>query len=72
VTNRGPVLRDDELARLVKPFERGATRASGSGLGLAIVEAIVRGAGATLTLRSPAPGAHDGLQVRIDGLPMAR
>ncbi|MDR2851650.1 MAG: HAMP domain-containing histidine kinase [Burkholderiaceae bacterium] len=71
VTNHAPVLRDDELARLVKPFERGTTPADGSGLGLAIVEAIVRGAGAVLTLRSPAPGWPDGLQVSIEGLPLA-
>ncbi|VVD86429.1 HAMP domain-containing sensor histidine kinase [Pandoraea sp. XJJ-1] len=71
VRNRGPVLPDDELERLTKPFERGATTATGSGLGLAIVEAIVRGAGSVLTLRSPAPGWQDGLQVSIDGLPLA-
>ncbi len=70
VKNRGPVLPHDELARLVKPFERGATTARGSGLGLAIVEAIVRGAGADLRLRSPAPGWQDGLQAAIDGLPL--
>jgi two-component system OmpR family sensor kinase len=71
VTNRGPALPGDELERLTKPFERGATAATGSGLGLAIVEAIARGAGATLTLRSPVPGWQDGLQVTIDGLPLA-
>jgi two-component system, OmpR family, sensor kinase len=71
VRNQGPVLPDDELERLTKPFERGATTAKGSGLGLAIVEAIVRGAGSVLTLRSPVPGWQDGLQVTIDGLPLA-
>ncbi|SDD84237.1 two-component system, OmpR family, sensor kinase [Cupriavidus sp. YR651] len=71
VSNHGPVLPDDELERLTKPFERGATAAKGSGLGLAIVEAIVRGAGSVLTLRSPAPDWQDGLQVTIDGLPLA-
>uniref|UniRef100_UPI003F492F83 sensor histidine kinase n=1 Tax=Cupriavidus yeoncheonensis TaxID=1462994 RepID=UPI003F492F83 len=68
VRNHGPVLPDDELERLTKPFERGATAAKGSGLGLAIVEAIVRGAGSSLELRSPVPGWPDGLQVSIDGL----
>lgn len=71
VRNQGPVLPDDELERLTKPFERGATTATGSGLGLAIVEAIVRGAGSVLTLRSPVPGWQDGLQASIDGLPLA-
>lgn len=71
VRNHGPLLPDDELERLTKPFERGATTAKGSGLGLAIVEAIVRGAGAVLTLRSPVPGWPDGLQVSIDGLSLA-
>ena len=71
VANRGPVLAENDLARLMKPFERGATTARGSGLGLAIVEAIARGAGATLTARSPAPGWPDGLWITIDGLPLA-
>lgn len=62
---------DDELERLTNPFERGATTAKGSGLGLAIVEAIVRDSGSVLTLRSPVPGWQDGLQVTIDGLPLA-
>ncbi|KKB67833.1 sensor histidine kinase [Burkholderia pseudomallei] len=68
VTNRGPVLAAAELERLTKPFERGATAAKGSGLGLAIVDAIAKGAGASFTLRSPAPGVTDGVQARVDGL----
>lgn len=68
VTNRGPVLAAAELERLTKPFERGATAAKGSGLGLAIVDAIATGAGASFTLRSPAPGVTDGVQARVDGL----
>ncbi|MGR4897395.1 sensor histidine kinase [Stenotrophomonas sp. LARHCG68] len=70
IINHGPVLTEDELARLMKPFERGLTTAKGSGLGLAIVEAIVRVAGASLTLSSPASGMQDGLQVTIDSLPL--
>ncbi|ABC34786.1 sensor histidine kinase [Burkholderia thailandensis] len=68
VTNRGPVLAAAELERLTKPFERGATAAKGSGLGLAIVDAIAKGAGASFALRSPAPGAADGVQAVVDGL----
>ncbi|WP_371258358.1 sensor histidine kinase [Cupriavidus sp. GA3-3] len=71
VRNQGPVMPDDELERLTKPFERGATTAKGSGLGLAVVEAIVRDSGSVLTPRSPVPGWQDGLQVIIDGLPLA-
>ncbi|CAM2171425.1 histidine kinase [Paraburkholderia sacchari] len=68
VANRGPVIRSDALERLTIPFERGATVAKGSGLGLAIVDAIVKAAGATLMLRSPAPEWPDGFQVEIKGL----
>jgi len=65
VVNRGPVVAPEVLARLTRPFERGATEASGSGLGLAIVAAIARESGATLDLRSPAPGLPDGFEARL-------
>jgi two-component system OmpR family sensor kinase len=68
VANRGPVVRGDLLERLTTPFERGTALAHGSGLGLAIVEAIANAAGATLTLRSPAPGWPDGFQAEVKGL----
>lgn len=70
VTNHGPVVPGDVLARLTKQFERGASAAKGSGLGLAIVEAIAKGAGATLSLHSPAPGWADGFQAVVEGLPL--
>lgn len=60
VVNRGPVAPPEKLSLLLRPFERGPTRAEGSGLGLAIVAAICRGAGLGLELASPAPGADDG------------
>lgn len=66
VVNRGPTLSPDTLARLTRPFERGDTQAPGSGLGLAIVSAIARETGARLAFASPAPGAPDGLEARLD------
>lgn len=66
VANHGPVLSPQTLDRLTRPFERGDTQAPGSGLGLAIVAAIARETGARLTFASPAPGAPDGLEARLD------
>jgi two-component system OmpR family sensor kinase len=60
IANGGPVTPAEILSQLRRPFERGPTRASGSGLGLAIAAAICRGAGLTLELQSPRPGARDG------------
>ena len=60
VANDGPAVAPETLRVLVRPFERGPTRASGSGLGLAIAAAICRGAGLMLELQSPRPGAADG------------
>ena len=65
VSNGGPVVPADRLARLIRPFERGPTGAEGSGLGLAIVAAICRGAGLTLDLASPIPGEADGFRARV-------
>jgi two-component system OmpR family sensor kinase len=60
VANDGPAVAPETLRRLLRPFERGPTRATGSGLGLAIAAAICRGAGLTLELDSPRPGAGEG------------
>jgi len=65
VSNRGPIVSPDELSRLTRPFERGATRAKGSGLGLAIADAIARGAGGSLDLVSPIAGGTDGFEARV-------
>ena len=65
VTNEGPAVSPEGLARLKRPFERGVTQAKGSGLGLAIAETIAAGVGARLELLSPAPGHSDGFQARI-------
>ena len=65
VVNRGPVVPPERLSLLQRPFERGPTQAEGSGLGLAIVSAICRGAGLTLELASPPPGAEDGFAASV-------
>ena len=53
VRDDGPGVPPGELARLVRPFERGATAAEGSGLGLAMADRVARQSGAELRLRSP-------------------
>ena len=65
VANSGPAVATETLARLKRPFERGATGAKGSGLGLAIAEAIASGSGARLELLSPIPGQSDGFEARF-------
>ncbi|MTV30259.1 HAMP domain-containing protein [Rhodoblastus acidophilus] len=60
VVNHGAVVPPEKLKLLMRPFERGPTRAEGSGLGLAIAASICRGAGLRLELASPAPGEADG------------
>lgn len=66
VINEGPALAPETLARLTARFERGQnTGSDGSGLGLSIVQAIADGAGAGLSLRSPATGRPDGFEARF-------
>lgn len=65
VVNAGPVVPGAELARLTERFQRGGSPAGGSGLGLAIVRAIAEGAGAELTLMSPAADRSDGFEARL-------
>jgi two-component system OmpR family sensor kinase len=65
VSNGGPAVPADILARLTQPFERGQTTSKGSGLGLAIADAIASGAGTRLELLSPIPGTDRGFEARI-------
>jgi two-component system, OmpR family, sensor kinase len=65
VANDGPPVAPDRLRQLLRPFERGPTPAAGSGLGLTIAAAICRGAGLTLELESPRPGAAEGFCATI-------
>ncbi len=56
VQDNGQGIPADQVARLAKPFERGATVAEGSGLGLTMVQTVARQSGATLaftTLAGP-------------------
>lgn len=65
VSNGGPVVEPETMARLKRPFERGESRTSGSGLGLAIAEAIAAGAGTELELTSPVPGRASGFEASV-------
>ena len=66
VADNGPGIADQDLPRILKPFERGTASASGgasgapsvsgSGLGLAIAQAIVRFHRGELRLANNAPG----------------
>ena len=65
VVNDGPAVPAEILRGLTEPFARGGSVAEGSGLGLAIADAIARGAGGELTLRSPTPGRDDGFEAEV-------
>lgn len=65
VVNGGPSVPPDLLPDLVRPFARGTARVPGAGLGLAIADAIARGAGSRLELRSPAAGHDDGFEASV-------
>lgn len=65
VSNDGPVVLPDMLARLTRRFERGGARADGSGLGLAIVQAVATRSGLELRLNSPRAGASGGFEARV-------
>lgn len=60
VTNAGPAVPAETLARLSEPFERGQSKADGAGLGLAIAKTIAAGTGGRLDLISPIEGRQDG------------
>lgn len=65
VTNEGPVIPVDILARLTSRFERAAISGEGSGLGLAIVRTIAERAGGSLVLRSPIAGHGTGFEAMV-------
>jgi two-component system OmpR family sensor kinase len=66
VRNGGDIVPPDQLALLRNRFARSKTDATGSGLGLAIADAIAKGAGITLHLRSPATGRQDGFEAELN------
>ena len=53
------------MPKLRERFSRGKTTVEGSGLGLAIVDTIMRQAGGTMALYSPARGAADGFEIAL-------
>ncbi|MCB1470283.1 MAG: sensor histidine kinase N-terminal domain-containing protein [Rhizobiaceae bacterium] len=65
VSNGGPIVDAEVLARLKYPFERGTASSTGTGLGLAIANSIAQQMGAELQLYSPRPGKADGFQASL-------
>jgi two-component system OmpR family sensor kinase len=66
VINEGPVVNSKDLSSLRQRFERaGSKNAPGAGLGLSIVDEIMRQAGGSLELASPASGREDGFEARL-------
>lgn len=63
VANSGPVIADEDIARLTEPFERlGRHGGGGSGLGLSIVQAVVQAHAGALAISAPPTG---GLVVEV-------
>jgi len=65
VTNSGPPVPPDILARLGKRFERASRPATGSGLGLSIAGELATQMGGALVFLSPASGRADGFEARL-------
>ncbi len=66
VVNACPAIAPDMLAELKGRFRRGTLPDGlGSGLGLAIIDTIMRQAGGTVTLRSPAENRDDGFEISL-------
>ena len=65
ISNGGPAVAPEQLAKLTNRFVRARTDTQGSGLGLAIVETLLRQAGGRLELISPVPGKVDGFCARV-------
>jgi two-component system, OmpR family, sensor kinase len=65
VVNEGPVVPNEQLARLTNRFERANGKMDGSGLGLAIVAAIADRIGSPLVLQSPRPGQEAGFEATV-------
>lgn len=66
VINAGPLVPPESLAELKNRFRRGAKangRETGTGLGLAIVDTIMRQAGGSVELLSPAQNRADGFEI---------
>ncbi len=64
IVDSGPGLRDDELARVFEPFERGSASGGGTGLGLTIAKMLTELMGGELTAHSR-PGEGSRFCVRL-------
>ncbi len=65
VSNDGPVVPADELARLTHRFERARSDGGGSGLGLAIVRSIAERTESSFGVRSPRESSDKGFEARF-------
>lgn len=65
VTNDGPVVPPETLARLTDRFERAGASTGGSGVGLAVVATIADRLGTQLVLSSPRTGQKSGFEARV-------
>lgn len=65
VANDGPVLAATVMDRLIQRFERGNAKISGSGLGFSIIKTIADRTGMILTIVSPRPTSHQGVEVKV-------
>lgn len=65
ISNDGPVVPADELARLTHRFERARSGGGGSGLGLAIVRSIAERTGSSFEVRSPRESSDQGFEARF-------
>ncbi|MFC0342543.1 sensor histidine kinase [Paracoccus niistensis] len=66
VSNEGPPLDRQQLARLIRRFQRANRSTQGFGLGLHIADTIARQSGGSLTLHSPATGREAGFEARFN------
>ncbi|MGX7873130.1 sensor histidine kinase [Mesorhizobium sp. ORM6] len=65
VSNDGPAVPPEILAKLADRFQRGGTSALGSGIGLSIVSTIAERMGSPLVLKSPRPGKQSGFEASV-------
>lgn len=65
VSNEGPVVPAEILARLSDRFERSGAAGRGNGIGLSIVSTIADRIGGALELRSPRPGSQTGFEASV-------
>jgi two-component system OmpR family sensor kinase len=65
VSNDGPVVPAETLARLADRFQRSGAAGRGNGIGLSIVSTIADRMGGALTLKSPRPDSQSGFEASV-------